>query len=94
MNQYFYYWRMGWVAFIALALCAFGINLLARAALFLVGIDTSDEFTKRIGVAALVFLVLGLPYAGWVFHLAIQKAKILVRPGQSNASKSNDIGDA
>jgi hypothetical protein len=81
MKQYFYYWRMGWVAFFALVLCGLGINLLARAALFLVGIDATDEFTKRISVAAPIFLVVGLPYAGWVFQLAIQKAAVLVPPG-------------
>ena len=85
MNRYFYFWRLGSVAFIVLFLCGVGINLVGRGALLLVagttdlGVYGSDDFMRRLAIAGAAFLIVGLPYAGWVFDIGVRKVNQFVQ---------------
>lgn len=94
MNRYLYFWRLGWVAFVVLFLAGLGINLVGRGALLLIagsadlGDYGSDDFMRRLVIAFGAFLLIGLPYAGWVFELGARKANVLLKAsGQGQSTK-------
>ena len=95
MNRYLYFWRLGWVALVVLVICAIGVNLLSRLALFLVSGSFQtialggDGAAGRLAIVGVAFLVFGLPYAGWVFDLGMRKASVLVRPPKHEATRMN-----
>jgi hypothetical protein len=88
-----HFWRIGWVAFVVLLLCVIGMNLVSRGALLLVvgsadlGTWGSDDFPKRLGVVAVAFLLIGLPYVGWVFELGARKVALFVQRSASDVAK-------
>jgi len=90
MKTYFHYWRLGWVAFVTIVLSVLGVNVLARGAMLLVGVDASDDFIRQVTVAAPVFLLVGLPYIGWVFQLGIKKSAVLAVPPSNSVSTPSD----
>ena len=96
MKHYLYFWRLGWVAVVVLFLCGIGINLVGRAAVFIVSgqfqlrILGEGDLLEHLAAAGAAFLLIGLPYAGWVFSLGVRKAGVLVRPPRNDPGPGDE----
>jgi hypothetical protein len=82
IKKFIYFWRLGWVAFITLLLCAIGFNVIGRITLLIFNIGQDDSFVSRLLVVTPTFLIVGLPFAGWVFSLAVKKSTVLTKPNE------------
>ena len=79
MNRYFAYWKRGWWAALMMTL----VNLVVSVLVAFTGIGLGAEPSVAWPIAVAVWLIMGAPFAGWLFEVFASHSRRI--PGQSGS---------